>query len=151
MQREARLIAALDVEERGEALELVSRLEGVVDFFKLGSRLFTAEGPDMIRAISTEGASIFLDLKFHDIPATVAGSVKAACVPGVDMMTIHTCGGVEMMRAAAESASETSEKAGLERPVIVGVTVLTSMSAADLEAVSCYGGEVRDLVLRRAA
>jgi len=145
------VIAALDVEKKEDAFALVDSLKGIIRYFKVGSRLFTAEGPGMIKEISDRGGSVFLDLKFHDIPATVYGSVKAACGLGVRMMTLHTCGGVDMMKAAADAAVETSIKNGIERPIIVGVTVLTSMASEDLEAVSCYNGDLQSLVLRRAS
>ncbi|MCK4539185.1 MAG: orotidine-5'-phosphate decarboxylase [Candidatus Krumholzibacteria bacterium] len=144
------VIVALDVEERKKAIKLVDRLKGQIDFFKVGSRLFTAEGPGMVQEITASGARVFLDLKFHDIPATVAGSVRAACGLGISMMTIHTCGGSDMMKAAADEAGEYAERSGGARPLIVGVTVLTSMSKEDLADVSCYDGGVEDLVLRRA-
>ncbi|MBU8921494.1 MAG: orotidine-5'-phosphate decarboxylase [Bacteroidales bacterium] len=144
------VIVALDVEEREKAVELVDRLEGQIDFFKVGSRLFTAEGPGMVKEITASGARVFLDLKFHDIPATVAGSVRAACRLGISMMTIHTCGGSDMMRAAADEAGEYAEYSGKKKPLIVGVTVLTSMSGEDLADISRYEGSVEDLVLRRA-
>ncbi|MBN2184940.1 MAG: orotidine-5'-phosphate decarboxylase [Candidatus Krumholzibacteriota bacterium] len=150
MAAKPEIIAALDVESRDDALSLVGSLRGTIGYFKVGSRLFTAEGPRMIDEINNMGASVFLDLKFHDIPATVAGAVKAACAIGVKMMTLHTCGGVDMMKAAADAAAETSAKTGLPRPLLVGVTVLTSMASQDLSAVSCYEGDVESLVLRRA-
>ncbi len=144
------IIAALDVESREEALSLVRSLEGRIGYFKVGSRLFTAEGPGMVDEIRRLGASVFLDLKFHDIPATVAGSVRAACAIGARMLTLHTCGGVDMMKAAADAAADASAAAGVQRPVLVGVTVLTSMARGDLKAVSFYEGDVEDLVIRRA-
>ncbi len=150
MKRTPRIIVALDVQTRAEALRLVDSLEGTVDCFKVGSRLFTAEGPVMIEEISKRGASVFLDLKFHDIPATVAGSARAAAGLGIGMMTVHTCGGLPMMRAAAEAALETAQRNNTARPLIVGVTVLTSMSSEDLMDVSCYEEDVESLVLRRA-
>jgi orotidine-5'-phosphate decarboxylase len=105
----------------------------------------------MIAEIAGAGGSVFLDLKFHDIPATVAGAVRAACGLRVFMMTIHTAGGKEMMRAAADEAAACRARTGLPRPLLVGVTVLTSLSGADLAEVCGYGGPVEDLVLRRAA
>jgi len=144
------VITALDVESRGDALSLVSGLGGVVDFFKVGSRLFTAEGPSMVREIRESGARIFLDLKFHDIPATVAGSVRAATALGVRMMTLHASGGLDMMKAAALAAGDAAGKFGVERPLIVGVTVLTSLSTEDLAAVMPTGGKVSDIVLKLA-
>ena len=90
--RTPEVIVALDVEKGDQARRLVEGLVSTVDFLKVGSRLFTAEGPYMVRELRTAGARIFLDLKFHDIPATVAGSVRAATGLGVQMMTLHTCG-----------------------------------------------------------
>lgn len=149
--RSPEIIAALDVEKRPAALELVETLSGTVSFFKLGSRLFTAEGPGMVREIADRGGRVFLDLKFHDIPATVAGSVRAASALGVSMMTIHASGGLEMMRAAAEATAEGSSAAGTPRPLVVGVTVLTSLSREDFDATTPLAGDVADLVLRLAA
>ena len=150
MKRKPEVITALDVESRGEASALAGELLGVVDFFKVGSRLFTAEGPSMVKELREAGARIFLDLKFHDIPATVAGSVRAAATLGVRMMTLHTSGGLDMMKAAAGEAAETSEKLGIERPLLVGVTVLTSLSKEDLSAMTTFDGQISDLVLRLA-
>lgn len=150
MKRTPEVITALDVESRDEAAALVTGLAGLVDFFKVGSRLFTAEGPSMVRELQEAGARIFLDLKFHDIPATVAGSVRAATSLGVRMMTLHASGGLDMMTAAAHEAAETAERLGIERPLLVGVTVLTSLSREDLSAVMSPGGQVSEIVLRLA-
>lgn len=147
---EPRVIAALDIESRAAALGLVAALRGAVGHFKVGSRLFTAEGPGMIAEITDAGGAVFLDLKFHDIPATVAGAVRAACGLRAFMLTLHTAGGSAMMRAAAEEAADYHARTGLPRPLLVGVTVLTSMSGPDLAEVSGYGGTVEDLVARRA-
>jgi len=150
LKRHPRVIAALDVEKRLDAISLVADLRGKISHFKVGSRLFTAEGPGMISEINEAGGSVFLDLKFHDIPATVAGSVRAACGLNVFMMTIHTAGGYDMMKAAADEAAAFAGRSGLPRPRLVGVTVLTSMSAEDLAETSGYLGSVEDLVLKRA-
>jgi len=146
-----RVIAALDVEERARALDLVRILRPALDFYKIGSRLFTAEGPRVVEEIRSLGGSVFLDLKFHDIPATVAGSIRAAAGLGVAMMTVHTSGGAEMMRAAADAAAEEAARRGISRPIVVGVTVLTSLSESDLAAIFGTGGEVRDHVRRLAS
>jgi len=145
------VIVALDVEERSRALGLVEACGSAVKIFKIGSRLFTSEGPGIVREIEALGASVFLDLKFHDIPATVEGSVRAATALGVSMMTIHTSGGIAMMRAAAEAASAESKRLGIERPLIVGVTVLTSLSGEDLARTFGTTGAAGDLVMRLAA
>ena len=150
MKRTPEVITALDVESRDEAAALVAGLAGLIDFFKVGSSLFTEEGPSMVRELQEAGARIFLDLKFHDIPATVAGSVRAATALGVRMMTLHVSGGLDMMKAAANEAGETAERLGIERPLIVGVTVLTSLSREDLSAVNFSNGQVSEIVLRLA-
>ena len=144
------VIVALDVEEGEKAIELVSELKEKVRYFKIGSRLFTAEGPAIVEKINALGCSVFLDLKFHDIPATVAGSVRAACNHGVRMMTLHAAGGFEMMRAAVREA-EIFEEIGAKRPLLVGVTVLTSMSVEDLETISPGLDKISEVVLRLAA
>ena len=146
-----RLIVALDVEERLRALEIVALTKGAIDFFKIGSRLFTSEGPAIVSEIKALGAFVFLDLKFHDIPATVEGSVRAATALGAAMMTIHTSGGIEMMRAAALAAAREAERRGTARPLLIGVTVLTSLSREDLARTFGIAGTVKDLVARLAA
>ena len=126
------VIAALDVPETEIALALAAQLAPVVGAFKVGSELFTSAGPDLVRRIRATGAAVFLDLKFHDIPNTVAKAVAAATRLDVQMLTIHTSGGLEMMRAAEESARETARQAGREAPLVLGVTVLTSMDSNTL-------------------
>ncbi len=144
------VIVALDVEKGDEARRLVEDLVGAIDFFKIGSRLFTAEGPTMVRDLRSAGARIFLDLKFHDIPATVAGSVRAATGLGVQMMTLHAWGGIDMMRAAADEAAAVASETDIDRPLLVGVTVLTSLSRTDLEGLAPKGIEISELALRLA-
>ncbi len=126
------VIAALDVPEAEIALALAAQLAPVAGAFKVGSELFTSAGPDLVRHIRATGAAVFLDLKFHDIPNTVAKAVAAATRLDVQMLTIHTSGGLEMMRAAEESARETAQQAGREAPLVLGVTVLTSMDSNTL-------------------
>ena len=142
--RTPEVIVALDVEKGDQARQLVEGLVSAVDFFKVGSRLFTAEGPSMVKGLLTAGARIFLDLKFHDIPATVAGSVRAATGLGVQMMTLHTWGGVDMMRAAADEAAGAAASAGVERPLLVGVT------RGDLEGLIPRDAEISDIALQLA-
>ena len=129
-----KIIIALDVKNKEEAVETVSKL---VDarIFKVGLELFTAEGPALFKKLKVFRKSVFLDLKLHDIPNTVAGAVRSAVRHGVQMMTIHTSGGREMMARAAEAARETSEAEKIEKPILLGVTVLTSMKSAELEEV----------------
>jgi orotidine-5'-phosphate decarboxylase len=124
------LLIALDVPSGGEALRLADLLRGSVGGFKIGNQLFTAEGPAIVRALTGRGDRVFLDLKFHDIPNTVANAVAAATSLGVWMVNVHASGGTKMMRAAAEAARNTASTAGRPAPLVIAVTVLTSMSAA---------------------
>ena len=124
-----RLIVALDVPDVDAAAGLVNRLEGTCEWFKVGMELFSAAGPAVIEPLVARGHSIFLDLKFHDIPNTVAGAVRSAARLGVRLMTIHAAGGPAML-AAARAALEGIE----DRPELLAVTVLTSMDAAQLQA-----------------
>src|SRR6516165_8323832 len=126
------ILVALDVPTKDIALDLVRDLSPVVGGFKVGSELFTSAGPEITRAIRATGASVFLDLKFHDIPNTVAKAVAAATRLDVQMLTIHTSGGLEMMRAAEESARKTALECGRKAPLVLGVTVLTSMGSENL-------------------
>lgn len=124
-----RLIVALDVETLHEARTIVDDLEGQVEVFKVGSILYSRAGRDIIRYIQSKGAGVFLDLKFFDIPNTVKGVCKAVAEMGVDMFTIHLLGGQEMARGAREGVAEAlqKEKSG-KQPLILGVTILTSMN-----------------------
>jgi orotidine-5'-phosphate decarboxylase len=131
----SRLLVALDVDTRERALELVTCLRGLVGGVKVGSRLFTMEGPSFIRGLADQGTRVFLDLKWHDIPNTVAQAVEAGTATGAWMMNVHTSGGVPMMQAAARSAAETADRLGRPRPLVIGVTVLTSMDAGTLQQV----------------
>jgi len=171
--KDTQLIVALDVDTLGEARDLIEKLEGVVDIFKIGSQLFTACGPAAVRFVQARGKKVFLDLKFHDIPNTVASAVKVAVgfnsaiersknsefikdphVPNIVrplagavkpealfMYTVHTQGGVEMMKAAVDAAKKTAAELGAPKPLAVGVTVLTSEAA---------GSDTRAKVLERA-
>lgn len=129
------VILALDVAEAERAMVLVEQVTGMVGGFKIGSELFTWGGPELVRRIRATGASVFLDLKFHDIPNTVAKAVAAATRLGVQMLTVHASGGPGMMKAAEAAAQETSASLGLPAPLVLGVTVLTSMDADDLSVV----------------
>lgn len=126
------IIAALDVPTADQAIRLAQQIAPVVGAFKIGSELFTAAGPDIVQKIRATGAAVFLDLKFHDIPNTVAKAVASAVRLDVQMLTIHTSGGGEMMRAAEESAQKVAEQSGRNAPLVLGVTVLTSMDANGL-------------------
>lgn len=129
-----RLIVALDVPDLAAARTLVRTLRPVVTWFKVGSELFTAGGPAAVAVVHDQGGRVFLDLKFHDIPHTVAGAVSAAARLGVAMMNVHVAGGEAMLRAAVEANGGASERT---RPILIGVTALTSdeSSAASLEQV----------------
>jgi orotidine-5'-phosphate decarboxylase len=129
------VLVALDLPTQQEALGLARELAPVVGGFKIGSELFTSSGPEIVRAIRSTGASVFLDLKFHDIPNTVSKAVASAVCLDVQMLTIHTGGGLEMMRAAEQSAQETARKTGRPAPLVLGVTVLTSMDAGTLSEI----------------
>ena len=119
------IIAALDVPTANEALTLAKAIAPAVGAFKIGKELFVAEGPDIVRRVRDTGAAVFLDLKFHDIPNTVAKAVASAAQQDVQMLTVHASGGTAMLRAAQEAA-------GPDGPLVLGVTVLTSMDEQDL-------------------
>ena len=131
----AELIVALDVDNRAEAVERVKSIGDAVGFYKIGLELFTAEGPDVVKAVKDLGKRVFLDLKLHDIPRTVERAVKAGGSLGVDLMTIHSVGGKAMIKAAADAAAEFGSNA----PRILAVTVLTSLDQSDLEDVGIAG------------
>ena len=158
--KKSQLIVALDVETLAEVKTLIKKLGKAVDIYKVGSQLFTACGPVAVRFIEAHGKKVFLDLKYHDIPNTVASAVKAAVnlsvalerslesvqrekitELGIFMMTVHTSGGLEMMQAAVEAARMTAREIKVAKPLVVGVTVLTSVEKND---------SMRSLVLERA-
>ena len=127
-----RLLVALDVESGARALQLADALNGVADGLKVGSRLFTLEGPPLVKALVARGARVFLDLKFHDIPNTVAQAVDAAVQTGAWMIDVHASGGSAMMQAAAKAARDAAARAGRPPPLMIAITVLTSMDEAAL-------------------
>lgn len=148
-QLKDRVLVALDVESKAEALKLADVLRGTVGGFKIGSRLFTAEGPDIVRALTGRGDRVFLDLKFHDIPNTVATAAAAATELGVWMLNVHASGGTAMMRAALDAAREAAAKRNRASPLVIAVTVLTSMNQAMMRETGIVI-DLNDQVLRLA-
>ena len=130
-----RLIVALDVDSVEQARQLVAQLRDVVDMFKVGSQLFTAAGPELVREIVGSGNKVFLDLKFHDIPNTVAAAAVEATRLGVSIFNVHASGGSEMMERTAQAVAETSQKEQLTKPAVIAVTLLTSANAATLREI----------------
>ncbi len=145
-----RLIYALDVPSSGEALAWVDRLSGEVGAFKVGLELFVAAGPGLVREIAARGERVFLDLKFHDIPATVAGACEVAGQLGAWLVNLHALAGEAALARGAEAARAGAARAGLAPPQVIAVTVLTSHGPADLEALG-LAGPLEDSVLRFAA
>ena len=149
-----RLVVALDVPSLEEAQAMAARLSGVVRWYKVGLELYTAAGPAAVAAVRKDGR-VFLDLKFHDIPATVAGAVSAATRLGVDLLTVHALGGTAMLLAAAEAALRTAEIIRRRPPTVLGVTLLTSGDAAAMAEAGIAGtpaeAAVRLARLARAA
>jgi orotidine-5'-phosphate decarboxylase len=143
------IIAALDVPTAEQAIQLAEQIAPAVGAFKIGKELFVAAGPDIVRRVRATGAKVFLDLKFHDIPNTVAKAVASATRLDVQMLTIHTSGGGEMMRAAEKSAHDTATAAGRQPPLVLGVTVLTSSTNATLAETGCEA-DTEKQVLRLA-
>ena len=130
----ARIIVALDVNDRETALSLIRELPEA-EVFKIGMRLFTAEGPDLLKEVLQLGKKVFLDLKFHDIPNQVAGAVTMAVRHEVTMLTLHASGGSEMLKKAAEAAQEAAAATGKPQPLLLAVTVLTSLKDAQLDEI----------------
>lgn len=135
MNKENKLIVALDVDTARHARELVRMLHGIAGMFKIGSQLFTAAGPALVREIVNSGARIFLDLKFHDIPNTVAAAGVHASRLGVSIFNVHAAGGSQMMRRTADAVTEAAASEGFTRPSIIAVTVLTSANKETLAEV----------------
>jgi orotidine-5'-phosphate decarboxylase len=128
MHSNKKLILALDVHEYDYALELVDTFSEYLDIFKVGLELFTSHGPKIVDAIHSKGKEVFLDLKYHDIPNTASKAALAAARMGVSMFTVHASGGLEMMKRCRDSLVELSLRKNMDRPKILGVTVLTSLT-----------------------
>ena len=139
-----RLIVALDVPNASRALKLVGQLHDDAGVFKIGKQLFVAEGPELVREVVSRGNRVFLDLKFHDIPNTVASAVKSATALGVSMLTVHASGGPKMLKAAVDAASQSPNP-----PIVLAVTVLTSIGDDEIQQIG-VAGRVLDQVLRLA-
>src|SRR5215831_17064318 len=133
------LIVALDVDTAADALALAERLRGVAGGFKVGNRLFTSHGPAFVSDLVSRGDRVFLDLKYHDIPNTVAGAVAAATRLGVWMVNVHASGGHAMMRAACEAADAESSRFSRPRPLVIAVTMLTSLSEETMGEIGVAG------------
>ncbi len=145
-----RIFVALDLSTTDAAREAMAALSGTGVGFKVGLQLFTAAGPDIVREISEAGHRVFLDLKFHDIPNTVASAVAEAANLGVWMMNVHALGGREMLTRASGHLGEVCDRHGIDRPRLIGVTVLTSSDDDTLSAVGVTGG-VDETVIRLAS
>ena len=144
-----KLIVALDVQTADEARRLVASLRGIAGMFKIGSQLFTSAGPDFVKEIVKAGEKIFLDLKFHDIPNTVAAAGVEATRLGVSIFNVHASGGSPMMQRTLAAVAECAAREGLALPAVIGVTVLTSSSDASLKEIGVH--EKADVMVARLA
>jgi orotidine-5'-phosphate decarboxylase len=144
-----KLIVALDVDTRDRALALFTSLRDVAGMFKIGSQLFTAAGPDIVREIVVRGGRVFLDLKFHDIPNTAAAAGVEAARLGVSIFNVHASGGVEMMKRTAAAVAEIANREGLTKPHVIAVTLLTSLDQTSLDQIG-LSAEPRAMVARLA-
>jgi orotidine-5'-phosphate decarboxylase len=143
------LLVALDVDTAADARALADRLRGVAGGFKIGSRLFTSHGPSIVEELAGRGDRVFLDLKFHDIPNTVAGAVAAAARSGAWMVNVHASGGSAMMRAARDAADAEAARTSRPPPLVIAVTVLTSLGDAMMDEIG-IAGRAADQVERLA-
>lgn len=141
-----KLIVALDVESAQQARELVSSLRDLVGMFKVGSQLFTTAGPEIVREIVKTGSRVFLDLKFHDIPNTVISAGIEATRLGVSIFNVHALGGSEMMRRTADAVSQIAINEGIERPLVIAVTILTSADTQQLTEIGINANPAEQVV-----
>ncbi len=142
-----RLMVALDVGTAEEAKALTEKIGDGVTWYKVGMELFYAEGPKVIEMLKEKQKKVFLDLKFHDIPNTVAGAVRSVSELGVDMCNLHACGGREMMQRAMDANKDAAAKTGKPPAKIIGVTILTSMDQHVFQTELGFSGEIREKVL----
>jgi len=147
MAKGEKIIVALDVNSIEEMEKLVDKLRPVVKIFKIGSELFTSCGIQAVDTVRRKGCKVFLDLKYHDIPNTVMKSARAAARQNIHMITVHAMGGLEMMKKAAEAARDEAARLSAPVPLVLGVTVLTSLDKKDMQSVG-IGGPVAEEVLR---
>ena len=143
------IIVALDAKSQYDALTIAEQLDPALCRVKVGKELFTHEGPNVVKALHDKGFEVFLDLKFHDIPNTVARAAEAAVALHVDMFNVHASGGSAMMKEAVSAASTYADKTGRARPVVLAVTVLTSLNDDDLHEIG-FQKNVDELVLHLA-
>ncbi|SOC29455.1 orotidine-5'-phosphate decarboxylase [Thalassospira xiamenensis] len=134
-----RIFCAIDTTDLAHAIDLASNLSGVIGGAKLGKEFFAAHGPQGVREVAKAGLPIFLDVKYHDISNTVAGAIRAVTPLGLKIVNVHATGGFEMMTRAGEAARETADKAGVDAPWVIAVTVLTSLDQGDLDDVGLAG------------
>ena len=150
MEAKDKICLAIDVKTTEDAQALVSELKDYVGVYKVGKELFTNVGPDIVKAIVDNGGKVFLDLKYHDIPNTVAKAGEAATKLGVYMFNVHCSGGKAMMEAVAESVKKTAEENNIPRPLVLGVTILTSISQEALNNELKVPGTVEEQVVHFA-
>ncbi|WP_417814883.1 orotidine-5'-phosphate decarboxylase [Thalassospira alkalitolerans] len=144
-----RIFCAIDTTDLARAIDLASSLSGVIGGAKLGKEFFAAHGPQGVREVAKAGLPIFLDVKYHDIPNTVAGAVRAVTPLGLKIVNVHATGGVDMMKRAVEAAREAADKAGVATPWVIAVTILTSLDQGDLDDVG-LNGPISDRVVKLA-
>jgi len=150
MKAAERILVALDVDTYAEAERIVDQLQGSVGGFKVGMRLFYREGPQVVPRLAQKGGLVFLDLKLHDIPQTVAQATRALISLGADSVNVHASGGLDMMKAAVKAAREESERLGVRMPRLLAVTVLTSLTAQALNNEIGVPGTTDEVVLKWA-